>query len=118
MKPRLLAFLLAVAMLPFGAWAQDKAPAGDAARGKRIFAADGCYECHGYAGQGGRLTGPRVARTELPYAAFVRLLRQPPDEMPPYTAKVLSGKDSADIFAYLQSLPAPPAPKDIAILQY
>lgn len=118
MKPRLLACVLAVAMLPLAASAQDKAPTGDAARGKQIYAADGCYECHGYAGQGARLTGPPVARTRLPYAGFVRQLRQPADEMPPYTEQVLSDRDIADMFAYLQSLPASPAPKDIAILQY
>jgi mono/diheme cytochrome c family protein len=118
MTARLLALLLVILVLPAAAAsAQDKAPAGNAARGKQLFAADGCYECHGYAGQGARPTGPRVARTELPYSAFVQQLRQPAAEMPPYTAKVLPSKDVADIFAYLQSLPAPPAPKDVAILQ-
>lgn len=118
MTPRFLAFLLAVVLLPVAAAsAQDKAPAGSATRGKQLFAADGCYECHGFAGNGARPTGPRVARTELPYSAFIQQLRQPAAEMPPYTVKVLPGRDVADIFAYLQSLPAPPDPKDIAILQ-
>jgi mono/diheme cytochrome c family protein len=109
---------LLVALLPAVAWAQDKAPAGDAAHGKRIFTQDVCYSCHGYAGQGSRNTGPRLARTELPFAAFEQQIRQPSAEMPAYTPKVLSNKDIADIYAFLQSLPAPPDAKGIAILQY
>ncbi len=38
--------------------------------------------------------------------------------MPPYSPKVLSDQDIADIYAFLQSLPVPPNPKDISILQY
>ena len=41
------------------------------AQGKAIFMADGCYECHGQVGQGGRLTGPRAR----PHAAAARRLR-------------------------------------------
>jgi len=40
--------------------------AGNAENGKRIFTKNGCYECHGYAGQGGaagaRRDGPASAR--------------------------------------------------------
>jgi hypothetical protein len=36
--------------------------------------------------------------------------------MPPYTAKVLSDKDLADIYAFLQSLQQPPTAKDIPLL--
>ncbi len=57
---------------------------GDAAKGKATFMADGCYECHGTVGQGGRATGPRLAHTQLPMDAFVEQLRQPSNEMPPY----------------------------------
>ena len=32
--------------------AQD-APQGDAANGKRIYLSEGCFTCHGRAGQGG-----------------------------------------------------------------
>jgi hypothetical protein len=37
-------------------------------------------------------------------------------EMPPYTAKVVSDQDLADIYAFLQSLPRPPDPKSIRLL--
>ena len=113
MQRTVLAALLA--LLPFGALAQDK-PAGDAATGKQIFARDVCYSCHGYDGQGSRVTGPRLARTRLPFEAFTQQLREPSGEMPAYSTKVLSDKEAADIYAYLASLPQPPEVKDLAIL--
>jgi len=78
------------------------------ARGKAIYARIGCYECHGYAGQGGA-AGPRIA-ARLPYAAFAAYVRHPAREMPPYTAKVLSDADVSAIYAYVSALPKPPSP--------
>jgi ubiquinol-cytochrome c reductase cytochrome c subunit len=78
------------------------------ARGKMLFTRVGCYECHGYAGQGGA-AGPRIA-ARLPYPAFAAYVRHPAREMPPYTAKVLSDADLAAIFAYVSTLPTPPSP--------
>ena len=78
------------------------------ARGKTLFARVGCYECHGYAGQGGAAS-PRIA-ARLPYPAFAAYVRHPAREMPPYTAKVLSDADLAAIFAYVSGLRAPPSP--------
>lgn len=95
---------------------EASAPAGNAAQGKQVFMTDGCFQCHGTVGQGSRATGPRIARTELPYAAFVNQLRNPANEMPPYEAKILSDGDVANIFAYLQSQPTPAAVKDIPLL--
>jgi mono/diheme cytochrome c family protein len=37
--------------------------------------------------------------------------------MPPYTAKVVSDQQAADIFAYLQSLPKPPAVENVPLLK-
>jgi mono/diheme cytochrome c family protein len=86
------------------------APAGDAGNGKRIFLADGCFECHGRVGQGGAYLGPApvLARTELPYEAFLQQLRDPSNNMPAYAEPVLADKQAADVFAYLQSLPPRP----------
>jgi hypothetical protein len=36
--------------------------------------------------------------------------------MPPYTAKVVKDTELADIHAFLQSLPQPPAVKDVPLL--
>jgi len=95
---------------------QDKTPAGDAKVGQQIFRDDGCWECHGTVGQGGAITGPRLAHTALPYEAFVQQLRVPQNAMPPYESTILSDTDAANIYAWLKSLPAPEAAKSIPLL--
>jgi mono/diheme cytochrome c family protein len=89
-------------------------PAGNAQNGKKIFDSYGCYQCHGHAGQGG--VGPRIAPRPIPFAAFEKYVRHPSGEMPPYTVKVVSDHDLADIYAFLESIPQPPAAKDIPLL--
>ena len=91
------------------------APAGNAENGKRIFVRDGCYQCHGREGQGSIVTGPRIAPDPVPFDVLVSYLRKPTGEMPPYTAKVVSDQDLADIYAFLKSRPHPPAAKDLPI---
>lgn len=118
MKPFALVLVLCTAILPTLALAQSAAPPGDVAQGTRIYAADGCYECHGRAGQGSRATGPRLARTEMSYDAFAQQIRKPSDLMPPYTTVVMSDKDVADVYAFLKSMSAPPNLADIPILQH
>ena len=44
----------------------------------------------------------------MPFGAFVFQVRTPRDQMPPYTAKVLSDAQLADIYAFVQSQPQPP----------
>jgi len=118
---RIAATAIAVAALGAGAVslaaAQD-APQGNAANGKRIFLADGCFTCHGRSGQGGAYNGPApiLAHTALPFDGFKGQVRNPSDDMPAYSDAVLSDKDVADIYAFVQSLPGPSSPKDIAIL--
>ena len=111
-----LAILLLAAAAP--AAAQTAAPQGDAANGKKLFLADGCYQCHGTVGQGSRGTGPRLAPKPLPYDAFAKQVRDPVNVMPPYTKVVLADKDLADMYAYLQTVPPPPDLKDAAILNH
>jgi ubiquinol-cytochrome c reductase cytochrome c subunit len=89
--------------------APSQAPAGNAANGRKLFATIGCYQCHGYEAQGSTATGPRLAPRPLPFPALSRYVRRPAGQMPPYTAKVLSDMELADIYAFLQSAPAPPA---------
>jgi mono/diheme cytochrome c family protein len=85
------------------------APAGDAENGKRLFTKDGCYECHGLQGQGAQATGPRIGPDPVSFQVLSRYIRKPTGEMPPYTEKVLPDKELADIYAFLKSLPRPPA---------
>jgi mono/diheme cytochrome c family protein len=97
--------------------AQD-APPGDAAKGKRLYLADGCFTCHGRAGQGGAYNGPApvLAKTEMPFEGFAGQVRNPANDMPAYPGALLSDQDIADIYAFLQSLPGPRPAKDISIL--
>ena len=93
-----------------------EAPAGNAKTGQQVYKAIGCWECHGTIGQGGAITGPRLAPTALPYAAFLQQLRTPQNAMPPYEQKILSDADAANIYAFLKSVPAPKAVQDIPLL--
>ena len=36
------------------------APSGNIENGKKLFMADGCYQCHGFVGQGSTATGARI----------------------------------------------------------
>jgi len=93
----------------------NSATDGDAANGKVLFTKIGCYECHGYAGQGGR-AGARIAPTPLRAQDLIRYVRRPPGEMPAYTEKVVSDQELRDIYTYIKSLPPPKPVKDIPLL--
>ena len=104
-----------------GVRAQDskpkaEAPAGNVENGKKNFKTVGCYQCHGFAGQGAPAAGPRIAPPTLAFAAFKDYIRQPKNQMPTYTAKVLSDSELADIYAFLQTKQKPPAAKTIPLL--
>jgi mono/diheme cytochrome c family protein len=92
-------------------------PAGNAENGKKIFNKNGCYECHGREGQGSTMTGPRIAPDPIAFDVLSRYVRKPTGEMPPYSAKVVSDQELADIYAFLQSRPRPPAAKATALLK-
>jgi ubiquinol-cytochrome c reductase cytochrome c subunit len=113
--------LAIVLMIGAGSYAQTpqrpatNAPAGTTEVGKKLFVADGCYQCHGYEAQGSSATGPRLGPRPIAFAAFSRYVRQPTGQMPPYTAKVVSDADLANIYAFVQSRAEPP--KDISLLK-
>ena len=87
----------------------------DAANGKKLFTKDGCYQCHGTQGQG-TTAGARLAPKPPALAALIAYVRQPKGQMPPYTAKVISDGDLADIRAYLASILEPQPAKNIPLL--
>jgi cytochrome c553 len=91
-------------------------PPGSAEHGKEVYVKVGCYECHGYAGQGAQATGPKLTPSPLPYVAFAAQVRTPRQDMPKYPVQTLSEQDLADIYAFIQSIPAPPAPSSIPLL--
>ena len=90
-------------------------PAGDSEKGKALFVKNGCYQCHNYEGHGGA-AGARLAPNPLPFRGFVNYVRSPRGDMPPYTAKVMSEQDLADVHAYLRSRPRPAAVSSIPLL--
>ncbi|HEY2844585.1 MAG TPA: cytochrome c [Bryobacteraceae bacterium] len=112
-------FLLAICavatamLLPGLAFAQQ-GPAGDAAKGKELFLMTfACYSCHGFDAHGG--AGARLSQTKMTQAAFTSYVRNPV-RMPPYSAKVLSDAQLADIYAYVKSVPDSPQPKSVPLL--
>ena len=124
MDIRILALCIATAVAavvaPPSVLAQDAKPtATQIEHGRTLFLADGCAACHGTAGQGSRVTGPRLAPHAMPLEAFLQLLRHPANNMPPYVAEVLSDADARDIHAWLDSLPGPVQHvRDIAALNH
>jgi len=90
------------------------APKGDVANGKKIYSSYGCYQCHGFVAHGG--PGGRLAPRPIAFAAFSRYVRTPTGQMPPYTVKVVSDQELADIYAFLLTIPAPPAVNTIPTL--
>ena len=89
--------------------------AADAGKGKVLFEKHGCWQCHGYVGQGGA-AGKTLAPRPMPFEAFTVFVRNTKGPMPPYPKEILSEADLADIHAYLQSIPAAKDYKSIPLL--
>lgn len=111
-------FLLALValLIAVGGRAEAQTASGNAKKSRQIYTTYGCYECHGREGQGSVLTGPRIGPHPIQLSAFVKYIRQPKGQMPPYTEKVVSDAELADIYAFLQSLPQPADPASIPLL--
>jgi mono/diheme cytochrome c family protein len=106
------AFLKSIA--PAGSSAAESLQ-GNPENGKKLFSAYGCYECHGRQGAGAAIA-PRIGPPALSFANVVRYVRAPTGQMPPYTARVVSDQDLADIYAYLKSFPLPQPASNIPLL--
>jgi mono/diheme cytochrome c family protein len=110
----LVAFAAGAALIPGAAQA-----APSAENGKVAFVKHGCWQCHGFEGQGSVETsaGRVLYDTKLPFEAFKAYVRDPSGAMPPFHAEILSDSDLADIYAYLESLPKPKSASDIPLLK-
>jgi len=84
-------------------------------KGKQLFVKHGCWQCHGFVGQGG-IAGPALVPEVMPLEAMVNFVRNSNRSMPPYKEAILSNADMADIHAYLVSIPKPADPKSIKLL--
>jgi ubiquinol-cytochrome c reductase cytochrome c subunit len=50
------------------------------------------------------------------FGSFVRYIRMPSGQMPPYTSRVTTDAELTDIYSFLQSIPHPPEAKKIPLL--
>jgi ubiquinol-cytochrome c reductase cytochrome c subunit len=92
-------------------------PEGNAESGKTFYFERGCWQCHGLAAQGGGIAGPRLAGRTPAWTVFSRYVRRPTGEMIPYTEKVISDTELADIFAWLRAIPPPPPVSSIPLFK-
>lgn len=84
------------------------------APGYREYVEQGCWQCHGFQGQG--MAGPALAPNPLPYEAFAVLVRKPANVMPAYSPALLSDEQLSRIHQYLQSIPPAPDPDSISLI--
>jgi mono/diheme cytochrome c family protein len=91
------------------------ASAASAEKGKAAYIQHGCWQCHGFQGQGAS-SGAKLAPDPIPLEAFSAFVRTTDRTMPPYSEAVLSDEDLANIHAYLESIPKPPDYKSIPLL--
>jgi mono/diheme cytochrome c family protein len=94
--------LTAAILLSVGAIALASDGGGSATAGRALYFKDGCVYCHGGVGQGG--AAPPLVGSLFPIEAFAWQVRNPSNEMPPYTKKVLSDQQLADIYAFVKTL--------------
>ena len=105
-----LAILLPVSGASAFAQTPKTTPSGSAETGKKTYVDRACWMCHGFAGQGGDGPGgPRLAGRVPDWERFSKYVRRPTEQMIPYTVKVMSDQELADVFLWLKSLPPPPA---------
>ena len=109
---RTFAALAVIAFLIGTAHAQTP-PAGDAQKGKELYLKYSCYACHGYDGHGG--AGARLVPLAMTVTGFTAYVHNP-RRMPPYTEKVLSDAQLADLFAYIKALPVSPPADQIPLI--
>jgi len=114
MKSRSVAIGLAALAASLVSW-QASAVAASAENGKAAFLRHGCWQCHGYQGQGG-IAGLKLAPNPIPFETLSNFVRTTNRAMPPFSKAILSDEDLADIYAYLQSIPKGPDPGSISLL--
>ena len=109
-----------IGSIPFAALAQapSATPATAAAieKGRVTYIQNGCWQCHGFVGQGG-VAGLKLAPEPKPLEFFDVFVRYTNGPMPPYSEKILPKADLAAIHTYLKSIPKGPAAGSIELLK-
>jgi ubiquinol-cytochrome c reductase cytochrome c subunit len=100
---------LAAAVVP------GRTTAATAEKGRQLYVQHGCWQCHGYEGQGGA-TGPKLAPDPIPYEALSGFVRSSNRAMPPYREEILAEADLQEIYGFLQAIPPPADYRSIPLL--
>lgn len=85
-------------------------------KGFDLYVNKGCALCHGYAGQGSPMSGPRLTRN-LPFAYIELNVRRPVRNMPLYLDETLNDAELTDIVAFINALPESKSPNQIELLK-
>jgi mono/diheme cytochrome c family protein len=111
-----IALAAVIAALVLG---DSAAQAASIENGKTAYVKHGCWQCHGFVGQGSLITsgGTVLSNTAMSLDIFRSFLRNSNRTMPPYREAILPDGDVADIYAYLQSISKPPDPNSIPLLK-
>jgi mono/diheme cytochrome c family protein len=89
------------------AWFQNPVWAAMGEPGQDPWTQSACAGCHGPTALGG--SGPRLAGTSQPFAAFQAVVRQGAGGMPPFSATEMSDQILQAIYAWLQAQAQVPA---------
>jgi ubiquinol-cytochrome c reductase cytochrome c subunit len=117
MKQRITLMLVA-GLLACMSMAHAADPVGSVENGKKLYMKNMCFTCHGTVGQGGEKgAGPKLAPDTFPLVAFENQLRDPRSQMPRFPKEFVSDQDVVDLHAYVSSVKAGPAAKDIPLLK-
>jgi ubiquinol-cytochrome c reductase cytochrome c subunit len=108
---RLLAPLALTTVLTTAPLVSNADPVED---GRAAFVRNGCWQCHGFMGQGG--AGPKLAPDPKPYDVISVFVRHTSGAMPKYSEKILTENDLASIYDYLRSIPKAADYKSIPLL--
>lgn len=104
-----------LAALAAGVVVGTLASASASEKGKQLYVKNGCWQCHGFVGQGG-IAGPRLAPNPMPVEAMSSFVRNSNRAMPPYREAILPEADLKEIHGYLASIPKAADAKSIPLL--
>jgi mono/diheme cytochrome c family protein len=97
------------------AWFQNPVPAATGGPGQDPWTQSACAGCHGVNALGG--SGPSLAGTGQPFAAFQTVVRQGARDMPPFSETQMSDQTLQAIYAWLQAQTQVPPSQQVPAAQ-